>query len=81
MLCSWGRRFVGVRSFEAECPGRISQYLDHTEYKYDGDEGFLERKHIYVSDIIHIGKEANNIDNEPLDGGNVQVFGTPRKNE
>ena len=24
--------------------------------------------------IIHIGKEANNIENEPLDGGNVQVF-------
>jgi len=26
------------------------------------------------TEIIHIGKEANNIDGELLDGGNVQVF-------
>ena len=52
----------------------ILQYLDHAEHKYDGDVGFLERKHILVSDIVHIGKEANNIEDEPLDGGNVHVF-------
>jgi hypothetical protein len=57
----------------------ILQYLDHPEYKYDGDIGVLERRHIYVSDIIHIGKEANNIDDEPLDGGNVQVFRNAEK--
>jgi hypothetical protein len=50
------------------------QYLDHAEHKCDGEFGFLERRHIYVSDIIHIGKEANNIEDEPLDGRNVQVF-------
>ncbi|MFZ1898611.1 hypothetical protein [Methanoregula sp.] len=52
----------------------ILQYLDHAEHKYDGDEGFLERKHIVVSEVVHIGKEANNIEDEPLDGGKVQVF-------
>ena len=36
--------------------------------------GQLERWHIHVSEIVHIGKEANNIEDEPLDGGNVQVF-------
>jgi hypothetical protein len=52
----------------------ILQYLDHAEYKYDWDGGFLERKRIHVSEVIHIGKEANNIDDEPLDGGIVLVF-------
>lgn len=52
----------------------ISQYFDHPEHKYDGDVGYLERRHIHTTDIIHIGKEANNIDDEPLDGGSVQVF-------
>lgn len=29
--------------------------------------------------IRYIGKEANNIDGEPLDGGNVQVFRNAKK--
>ena len=58
----------------------ILQYLDHAEYKYSGDIGQLERRHIYATDIIHIGKEANNIEGEPLDGGKVQMFRN-RENE
>jgi len=27
----------------------IQQYVDHPEYKYKGNEGFLEQKHIHVS--------------------------------
>ena len=38
------------------------------------DEGFLERERIVVSEVVHIGKDANNIDDEPLDGRIVQVF-------
>jgi hypothetical protein len=34
----------------------------------------LGRKRIHVSEVAHIGKEANNIEDEPLDGGIVQVF-------
>ncbi len=52
----------------------ILQYVDHPESKYDGDIGQLERKHIIVTEIVHIGKEANNIEDEPLEMGNVQVF-------
>jgi len=52
----------------------IQQYVDHPEYKYDSNEGFLERKRIHVSEVVHIGKEAINIEDEPLNGGNVQVF-------
>ena len=59
----------------------ISQYIDHAEHKCDGDEGFLERKHIHISDIVHIGKEANNIEDESLDGANVQVFRNVEKEQ
>jgi hypothetical protein len=31
------------------------------------------------SEIVHIGKEANNIEDEPLEGGNVQVFRNKEK--
>jgi hypothetical protein len=33
----------------------------------------MERRHIEGTDIIHIGKEANNTENELLESGNVQV--------
>jgi len=52
----------------------ILQYIDHPEFIFEGDVGQLERRHIPVSDIIHLGREANNIEEEPLDGGIVQVF-------
>jgi hypothetical protein len=39
----------------------------------------LERRHIHISEIIHIGKEANNIEDEPLETGNVQVFRNQEK--
>jgi hypothetical protein len=37
-------------------------------YKYEnaGSIGLLERRHLVVNDVVHIGKEANNID-EALD--------------
>jgi hypothetical protein len=52
----------------------ILQYIDHPESKYEGGIGQLEQWHIEVTDIVHIGKESNNIEYEPLDGGNVEVF-------
>jgi hypothetical protein len=57
----------------------ILQYIDHPEFKYDGNVGQLERRHIQVSEIVHIGKEANNIEDEPLETGNVQVFKNEEK--
>lgn len=43
------------------------QYVEHMENKFDGDIGVLERKHIQADGLIHIKKEANNIENQPLD--------------
>lgn len=45
----------------------IMQYVEHPENKFEGDIGVLERKHIQADGLIHIKKEANNIENQPLD--------------
>jgi hypothetical protein len=39
----------------------------------------LEQRYIKVSEIIHVGKEANNIDQEPLERETVQVFRNKEK--
>ncbi len=63
----------GLQYFKA-LSKTILQYVDHPEYKYDGEIGQMERRRIHASEIVHIGKEANNIEDQSLDGGNVQVF-------
>lgn len=40
----------------------------------EGDTGVLERKHIRVDGLIYIGKEANNIEDQPLDVAKPQTF-------
>ena len=57
----------------------IIQYTDDPEYKFEGDIGQLERRNIEATDIVHIGKEANNIEDEPLETGKVQVFRNEEK--
>ncbi|NOR47225.1 MAG: hypothetical protein GQ533_04160 [Methanosarcinaceae archaeon] len=52
----------------------ILQYVDHPESKFEGDIGILERKHIQANEVVHIGKEANNIDEQTLKGQGAQVF-------
>ncbi|WP_048178282.1 opioid growth factor receptor-related protein [Methanosarcina sp. MTP4] len=50
------------------------QYVEHLENKFDGEIGVLEKRHIQVDCLVYIGKEANNIENQPLDVRQVQVF-------
>lgn len=44
------------------------------ENRFDGDVGVLERKRIHADGIVYIGKEANNIEDQPLDVTGAQVF-------
>ena len=39
----------------------------------------MEREHILVSEIVHFGKEAKNIEDEPFDSVKVQVFRNKEK--
>ncbi|WP_231591692.1 DNA polymerase [Methanosarcina sp. WH1] len=52
----------------------ILQYIEHFENKFDGDIGVLERKYIQADGLVYIGKEANNIEDQPLDVTGAQVF-------
>jgi len=52
----------------------IMAYIDHPESKYEGDVGLLKRRDILADEIIYIGKEANNIDEQPLRISDAQVF-------
>lgn len=52
----------------------ILQYIEHPESKFDGDTGVLKRKHIQADGLVYIGKEANNIEDQPLDVTKPQIF-------
>ncbi|MHC1754516.1 MAG: DNA polymerase [Methanosarcina sp.] len=52
----------------------ILQYVDHMENKFDGEIGVLKRRNIQVDGLVYIGKEANNIEDQPLDVSEAQVF-------
>ena len=52
----------------------ILEYVNHPEYKFDGNIGILERKHIDIDKAIYLGKEANGIDEQELDVWKPQVF-------
>lgn len=52
----------------------ILQYVEHLENKFEGDIGVLERRHIQADGLVYIGKEANNIEDQPLDVTGAQVF-------
>lgn len=52
----------------------ILDYAGHPEYKFDGEIGLLARRHLVVDDVVHIGKEANNIDDQALDIRKAQMF-------
>ncbi|MEO9307469.1 MAG: DNA polymerase [Nitrososphaera sp.] len=44
------------------------QYLNHQESKFEGKTGVLKRKHVTVSNVVHIGKESNNLDESEVLG-------------
>ena len=46
----------------------IEEYMRHPESKFDGDVGVLKRKHVRITDIVHIGKESNGLDESELLG-------------
>ncbi|MGI0062570.1 MAG: hypothetical protein ACREBA_08985, partial [Nitrosotalea sp.] len=53
------------------------EYLNHPESKFDGYVGTLERKHVNVTGIIHIGKESNELEESELlgvDAGSYEIY-------
>lgn len=56
-----GTKFQG-KEFWKEFWNIFCAYLVHKESKFDGNEGKLERKHVRITGVLHIGKESNNLD-------------------
>jgi len=55
-------------------------YISHPEAKFDGNLGVLERKHVEITEIVHIGKESNTISiDEELDKDSYQIYEDPNK--
>lgn len=52
----------------------ILQYVEHLENKFEGEIGVLERKNVHADGLVYIGKEANNIEDQPLDVTKYQGF-------
>ena len=46
----------------------FEDYLRHPENKFDGDIGVLKRKDVWISNVTHIGKESNGLDDVELLG-------------
>ena len=58
----------------------FEEYLRHKESKFDGDVGVLERKHVILTEIRHIGKESDNL-TEPfgLDEYSYEFYDDPER--
>ncbi|MBS3921970.1 MAG: hypothetical protein KGZ37_02320 [Nitrosarchaeum sp.] len=52
----------------------IEKYLVHEESKFEGDIGILQRKHIEVSNVVHIGKESNELEETELDTTSYEIY-------
>lgn len=63
----------GVRYFKP-LSRTIMQYIEHPENKFEGYIGVLERKYIQSNGLVYIGKEANNIEDQPVNVIKPQVF-------
>lgn len=54
----------------------IFRYLDHPESKFENgrESGLMKRRKIVGGEIMHIGKEANNIEEQPLELAKSQEY-------
>ena len=52
----------------------FEEYLRHPESKFDGDFGVLERKGVLISDVLHIGKESNGLEESEILGLNESSY-------
>jgi hypothetical protein len=49
-------------------------YIDHPEAKFEGDIGVLQRKHLKPKGCVYIGKEANKVEMEELEGNKIETY-------
>ena len=50
------------------------EYIDHTEAKFEGDVGILQRRYLKPTGCVYIGKEANKVEMQELEGNRVETY-------
>jgi hypothetical protein len=50
------------------------EYIDHPEAKFEGDIGILQRRHLKPKGCVYIGKEANKVEMQELEGNRVETY-------
>jgi hypothetical protein len=58
----------------------IKRYKDHPESKFDGDTGWLHRKHLVIDGATRIGKEVHDIDRQALNITYPATISTTKEN-
>ncbi|WP_406661415.1 DNA polymerase domain-containing protein [Methanolobus sp. ZRKC3] len=49
-------------------------YIDHSEAKFEGDVGVLQRRHLKPKGCVYIGKEANKVEMQELESNTVEMY-------
>ena len=52
----------------------FKDYIDHKETKLDGDIGVLKTREVFVSNVIHIGKESNKLEDLGLNSDSYVIY-------
>lgn len=52
----------------------IEDYIRHSESKLDGDIGILKTREVFVSNVIHIGKESNTLEDLGLNSESYVIY-------
>lgn len=49
-------------------------YVNHPESKFDGNVGILQRKHLEISNVVYIGKESNDLEENEVLGMDNETY-------
>ncbi|MCQ6963556.1 DNA polymerase [Methanolobus chelungpuianus] len=49
-------------------------YINHPEAKFEGDIGVLQRRNLKPTGCVYVGKEANKIEMQELEGIHVEIY-------
>ncbi|MFH1649662.1 MAG: hypothetical protein ABIA93_03875, partial [Candidatus Woesearchaeota archaeon] len=73
-----GRTLYGIEYWQP-LSTLLDNYINHPEDKLQGTTGTLERRHITPNNIVHIGKETNKIQEQPLGKKQLTTYSDPEK--
>ncbi|WMW25041.1 hypothetical protein RE474_13315 [Methanolobus sediminis] len=68
-----GDEFQG-RKYWKPLSDMFLDYIDHPEAKFKGNVGVLQRRYLKPKGCVYIGKEANKVEIEELEGNKIETY-------